>query len=281
MGPSKKYFIINADDAGFSAATGAALLEAAGKGTLTSCSVAVGARQAASFAERLELMSNPPDVGLHLNLTEGAPVAAAREVDSLLGPDGRFLGLKRFFLRRAAGRIQTIQIKREIEAQFALAAELGLKLTHIDGHHHVHLFQGVAAHAAAAADRAGVAWFRPSSAPAHTLDLKTVHFNAFDLLARNTAEIYRKRGLRAPGAVFRVAAGNESFTGHVFKFLSDTKHSVVELLCHPGVRDPAFPLPDDVMRNREIELDFIINLDSVRLLDETGFTLARRKDIFW
>ncbi len=277
-----RYLIVNADDAGFSAVTDAALLEAVEKERLSSCSVAVNAAPAARLAEHLKRMTNPPDIGLHLNLTEGAPVSPRRDVPTLIGPDGGFLGLRRFLLGLAAGGVRRAEIRREIEAQFARAAELGLKLTHIDGHHHAHLLPGVAAHAAAAAARAGIAWFRPSSAPAaliRPIDPKTIQFTVFDIVAGATSSTYRKRGLRAPDVVFRIASGTESFEDCLFRVLSESKHTVAELLCHPGRRDSAFCLPENEIRKRELELEFIMNLDGKRLFEATGFTLARRRDI--
>jgi predicted glycoside hydrolase/deacetylase ChbG (UPF0249 family) len=76
-------------------------------------------------------------VGLHLNLTEGH--ALTGPVPGATDRAGRFLGLRPFL--SAIGCVR--DVRREVEAQLARLRDLGFAPSHLNGHHHVHLFRGV------------------------------------------------------------------------------------------------------------------------------------------
>jgi predicted glycoside hydrolase/deacetylase ChbG (UPF0249 family) len=80
-----------------------------------------------------ELKRNPGlDVGLHVNLTMGRPVS--RDVPSLTDSVGAFFRKP----AEVTPRMQPAEAEREIRAQVARALELGIPLTHLDSHHHLH-----------------------------------------------------------------------------------------------------------------------------------------------
>src|ERR1019366_7339650 len=81
--------IINADDFGESRFNRS--IESGLKaGFLTSSTLLVG-RPGAEAAAAMALRSGF-SIGLHLNLTAGQPVAPSREISTLIGPTGQFLG---------------------------------------------------------------------------------------------------------------------------------------------------------------------------------------------
>ena len=81
--------IVNADDFGLSPGVSRGILRAHWEGIVTSTTFMVNFPWAAEMAG---LLRRAPrlGVGLHLNLTTGAPVLPPAEVPSLVGPDGRF-----------------------------------------------------------------------------------------------------------------------------------------------------------------------------------------------
>jgi predicted glycoside hydrolase/deacetylase ChbG (UPF0249 family) len=98
-----------------------------------------------SLASRRELDDPmaPFDLGVHLNLTQGAPLTAhypARLVDA----EGQFLGIARLFarLQRSAGQYQAA-IAAEFDAQIAVLCDHGLRPTHLNGHQYVELIPQV------------------------------------------------------------------------------------------------------------------------------------------
>lgn len=73
-------------------------------------------------------------MSLHLNLTEGLPIA--RDVSSLRGSDGLMLGKMGFRSALQEGRISRDDITAEIREQLAkyLAAASSQTHLHVDGH---------------------------------------------------------------------------------------------------------------------------------------------------
>jgi hopanoid biosynthesis associated protein HpnK len=147
--------IVSADDFGMSASVNAAILAAHDEGILTNCGLMVTgeavAEAVAAARERPRL-----GVGLHLVLVCGRPALPAAKVPRLVEPGGRFLedplraGLRLAFDRRAR-----VEMRAEIEAQFAAFTATGLPMSHWDGHLHFHAHPAVFDVAAEVAERHG------------------------------------------------------------------------------------------------------------------------------
>ena len=149
--------VITADDFGLSRAVNAAVVRAHREGVLTAASLMVAedaAAEAVAVARQLPSLS----VGLHLVLADGRPALPPGEIPHLVGPDRRLeADPARAGLRWAASAAARRELAREIAAQFERFAATGLPLSHVDGHHHLHLhpaaFPAVAEHAARAGAR--------------------------------------------------------------------------------------------------------------------------------
>jgi len=134
-----KHLIVTADDFGRSSAINEAVDAGHRKGILTSASLMVAGPESADAVRRAEAL---PDlrVGLHVVLVDGQPCLPVDEVSDLVGADGLFStqlvrsGFKFFFSRRVRR-----QLEAEIRAQFEAFKHTGLKLDHVNGHHHMHL----------------------------------------------------------------------------------------------------------------------------------------------
>lgn len=131
--------IVNADDFGASRSINSAVIQAHKNGILTTASLMVNG---GAFAEAVELAKANPTlgVGLHLSLCCGISSLSREEIPSLVDSQGRFTdspvfaGMKYFFSSSARR-----QIGRELDAQFAMFADSGLRMDHLNGHLHFHL----------------------------------------------------------------------------------------------------------------------------------------------
>lgn len=123
--------IVGGDDFGLTPGVNQGILRAHHEGILTSTSLMV---TMPAWAEAVELARATPSlaVGLHLTLTAGRPLAGA--APSLTGADGRFLRLPAL-----AESADLAEVEREVWAQVERFRATGLRLTHIDSHHHVHI----------------------------------------------------------------------------------------------------------------------------------------------
>jgi predicted glycoside hydrolase/deacetylase ChbG (UPF0249 family) len=130
--------VVNADDAGLDPARDAAILDAFDRGIVRSASVVVNGPTAEAFVAAAR--SRPGfGLGLHLNLTDGRPVATTRPF-TLLGADGAFPGDVAEVSRRAVdGRRTAQEVEREVVAQWRRLQGFGITPDHLDGHEHVHV----------------------------------------------------------------------------------------------------------------------------------------------
>lgn len=155
-----RLLIVNADDFGFNASATDAILECHVAGSITSTTLMANTPDCERAAA---LAPAHPDlgVGLHFNLTWGAPLASPDDVRSLLGPDGQFLSRGRLARRLFTGRVVAAHVERELAAQWQRLRSLGCLATHVDSHQHVHglpiVFDVVAAHC----ERVGVSMRMP------------------------------------------------------------------------------------------------------------------------
>ncbi len=151
--------MVTADDLGYSLGVDRAILAAYRDGIVRSTSLLVTFPRAAEAAE-LARAERGLEVGLHLDLVEGAPVSDPSDVPTLVDHDGAFLGLARLFSRVATGRVRAAEIATEVRAQARRARGLGTPALAWDSHQHTHLFPLVARVVGAMAREHGVRWLR-------------------------------------------------------------------------------------------------------------------------
>jgi hopanoid biosynthesis associated protein HpnK len=131
--------IINADDFGASEEVNEAIIRAHREGILTSCSLMV---TGAAFEQAVRLAKENPNlgVGIHLVTVVGRSVLPHAEIPALVDEQGNFsndpnaAGVKYYFSPSARR-----QLRKELAAQFERFHQTGLKLSHIDGHLHLHV----------------------------------------------------------------------------------------------------------------------------------------------
>jgi predicted glycoside hydrolase/deacetylase ChbG (UPF0249 family) len=217
--------IVNADDWGLTRGVSEGILAAHRHGIVTSTTVL------ATAALDRELVARVRDsglgLGIHVNLTLGAPLTRGR---SLVDRDGRFVR----DARRAAARATAADVRAEVEAQVErFRSALRRPPTHLDTHHHVGLHSPVREVVLDVARALGV--------PVRSQDPE----------ARARA---RAAGLRTPDHFFG-ESGPDAYwsTARVVRHLRELPPGVSEFMCHPGRFD------DDLGysrygRQREVEM---------------------------
>lgn len=131
--------IINADDFGRSSAINRAVRRAHREGVLNSASLMV-AGEAAEEAVEIARQNPELSVGLHLVVVDGPAALPPEHIPNLVGPDGHFADEPvRLGMRYAFSKMARLDLADEIAAQFERFAATGLRLSHVDGHQHMHL----------------------------------------------------------------------------------------------------------------------------------------------
>jgi predicted glycoside hydrolase/deacetylase ChbG (UPF0249 family) len=155
-----KNLIVNADDLGWTEGVNRGIAAAHRNGIVTSASLLANG---AAFASSVALARSTPGlgVGVHLNLTDGAPVAPRELVASLVNAAGEFEGGPEGLLLRIAKRdVALREVEQEWDAQIEKVREAGIQPTHLDGHKHVHMLPGLLEIALRLAKRHGVGAMR-------------------------------------------------------------------------------------------------------------------------
>lgn len=276
MTAARRLLIVNADDFGLTAGVNAGIVGAYRRGIVRSASLMV---TTPGFADAVALAREHPglDLGLHLALTGVHPALSPARIPSLVGRDGRFPPLGAWLWRAAAGRLAPGEVRVELAAQFDRAAGTGLTFSHLDGHHHAHLFAPVAPVVADLARRAGIPVVRraadapggaapPPCAPSGGAVKRGLLAAADRRWGGPYASFARTRAFRGVAFPASVAAWRD--------LLRSLPRGATEMMCHPGLADPAVAALDPYVAARETELRWLCDPRLPALLAEHGVTLA-------
>jgi len=163
-----KKLIINADDFGMSREVNDGTKKGVKQGIITSVSVMVNMPY---FNDAIQFIKKYPQVsvGLHFNITEGKPVLLPKDVESLIREDDNFYYWPNLIGREIFKNIKQDEIEQELRKQYAKLRDTGITITHIDSHHHVHLYPSIFKIISAFADKEKV------------LSLRGNYFNSWNL----------------------------------------------------------------------------------------------------
>lgn len=245
--------IVTADDLGASSSVNAAIARAHREGILTAASLMVTG-DAAGEAVALARAHPTLAVGLHLVLADARPALPARELPHLVGADGRLeRDPARAGLRLAASAAARRELARELAAQFERFAATGLPLSHVDGHHHLHLHPAAFPLVAELAARAGARGIRlpweglPALADARPrrAALDGAVLGALALRWRGVA---RRLGLRFADRVHGIVRSGAMEPAYLLALASRLPAGTTELFLHPSTEPgpPRGPNPGDL-----------------------------------
>jgi predicted glycoside hydrolase/deacetylase ChbG (UPF0249 family) len=232
--------IVNGDDFGLTPGVSRGIVDAYRSGILRSTSmlaVAPAFELAASLAASGD--ADGLGIGAHLALVgEDPPLLTAREVPTLVDRRGAFPISWRQFLRRAAARrIDPADIRRELAAQLDRLGGLGVPITHVDTHQHLHLWPLVRAVVVDLAVQRRIAAVRVPDSRAH---------GPVGLVVRRRAAQLRRvaaaAGLAAPEHFAGLDDGGAMHGSRLPAVVGELAMGLgpggaAELGCHPGRRD--------------------------------------------
>jgi predicted glycoside hydrolase/deacetylase ChbG (UPF0249 family) len=195
-----------------------------------------GFEEAVLIARRTDRLS----VGLHLTLCDGKSILPRPEIPALVDSGGHFeKSPARAWLKYSRAALLD-QIDREIRAQFDLLEKTGIRITHVDSHHHLHMHPGLFSLVCRNASERGVRWIR---IPREPLSLaltggrgpaSVVEWSVFGSLAakhRKKAEIH---GLRTADGIYGLSRTGRLNESHLIRVLDRvTRAGVHEIFSHP------------------------------------------------
>jgi chitin disaccharide deacetylase len=170
-----RQIIITADDLGADAARNDGIFDAIRAGIVTSVSIlANGPASKKSLKTLRSLAHNPISFGFHMNLSEGKPLASNLRL--LVGEDGNFLKktTARAVLMQPGDPELEGEIDHELVSQMETFLDGGLRITHLDGHQHVHVFPAVLPVTLKIAQRYKIPWVRIPEEPSPSAGLEDI-----------------------------------------------------------------------------------------------------------
>lgn len=134
-----KRLIINADDFGMSREVNEGIKKGIKAGMITSVSVMVNMPH---FDEAISYLKKNPgvSVGLHFNITEGSPLSTKNKVSTLIREGGNFFYWPVLIFNLLFRKAYVQEIETELTAQYQKLKSQGIQISHIDSHHHIHLY---------------------------------------------------------------------------------------------------------------------------------------------
>jgi predicted glycoside hydrolase/deacetylase ChbG (UPF0249 family) len=209
----QRRLIVTADDAGLDAGMTAGAIHAHTHGIVTACSVVANGR---AFDDAIARLRDVPslEVGVHLTLVEERAL-------TLLRFPKKYTSFVPLYLARL---ISIRDIERELRAQVERVLATGLRVTHLNGHQHLHLLPRIFAVVKRIAREHGIGYIRivdDRGGTARALPMRALSF--LGRRARHAATNDHTIGVAVAGHLDDVVP------------LFDHVAGVTELVTHPGL----------------------------------------------
>jgi predicted glycoside hydrolase/deacetylase ChbG (UPF0249 family) len=135
----RRSLIVNADEFGLTEGINEGIIEVHSHGIVTSTTMVANLW---AFDHAVALSRKYPSlaVGVHLNLTHGAPILPPGRVHTLVDHNGYFFRRRPFLQRLILGQISMIQVYEEFRAQIDKVIAAGISPSHIDSHESVYMY---------------------------------------------------------------------------------------------------------------------------------------------
>jgi predicted glycoside hydrolase/deacetylase ChbG (UPF0249 family) len=245
--------ILHSDDFGLHDSINQAVLQAAGHGVLTSCSLMANGLAAEDAVKKA---FEVPDlgVGIHLNILRGRPLSDPEDVPSLVDGNGLFLNSALKLATRSVMKgVSRFEVYQEYRRQVDFMIQKGIVPTHVDSEKHTHLWLPEAAWATGRVMKAfGISKVRfIRETPMLKLLRRSKAAFEGDFLQRiklifleNRANVSKKNwaGAKSPDYFFGVciSGGSElNIYADIFKVLNQMPpDTVIEWMFHLGFNTP-------------------------------------------
>ena len=289
-----KKLIVNADDFGLTEGVNRAIMHGHVHGIITSASLLANGA-AFDSAAVMGKTSAKLGVGVHLNLTQGQPITRPREVPSLVDSQGRFSsGAVKQARKILTGRAILSEVEQELRSQIEKVRNSGVRITHLDGHQHVHLLPSVFDIVIKLALEFGIGAIRCTmersaealqlmgrNAPSSLEVLKQFFTGrALTVLSSNTRQKLHRAGLKCSDHFYGVTQTGFLDVTAVKRILHHLPKGISELMCHPGYLDADLAnTPTRLLGQREEELEALTQPAIKRLVTEQAIQLMNYGDL--
>ena len=285
--------IVNADDLGWTKGVNRGIAEAHRNGIVTSTSLLANG---GAFEGGVRTARESPrlGVGVHLNLSDGKPVAPPERVKSLLDDNGDFSGgPETLLLRLTAKQVETKEVETEWNAQIEKVRAAGIRPTHLDGHKHVQMLPGLFVVALRLAKKHGIEAVRVAheasslraaltsgGEPTGVTLKQGVQARGLKLLARDAREMTERAGIGTADYFCGIAQTGVLTKKGVQQLLASLPEGTTELMCHPGYADADLEeSATRLQKSRQTELEILTDNEIRKSIATLGIRLINYGEI--
>lgn len=248
-----KKLIINADDFGLTTGCNKGIIEAIKNGIVTSTTLMFNMPKSEEAIE-LAKENGITSLGLHLTLTCGKPILNSVEVQSLVDKTGSFY-------KRSTNLLPVMkleEVEKELRAQIDGFIKTGMKLSHFDSHHHIHMYDGIREIVAKLAKEYNV--------PVRQPNLETKKF--YSEIDIKTTDYFTWEFYGEGATIDNFKAIIEEFSG-----------GTIEIMCHPAFVDEELEQISSYSKARKEELSILTSEQLKEWITIEGIELISFKDL--
>lgn len=241
--------IVHADDFGETREITDGICVAITAGVVTSTSVMVNMPGSADALRRVSQLAQQASFGVHLNLCEGKPLTRGA---TLTDASGRFVRKRALVARALAGQLSLPQLEAEVAAQIGVLRDAGVRVSHLDGHKHLHQLPIVCAAVANVLPRFGIERVRITRLGSW-LQARKASVLAREIAAHHAARVFARAQLRSPA---RTVDLRDLQAGRPLATLAGPRSpdaEPIEICCHPGTAAADAGKPGSHRRGNELE----------------------------
>jgi len=287
---SVRYLVVVADDFGIGPATSRGILDLAAKGLVTGTVLLVNSPYAEEAVRAWRQAGANLELGWHPCLTMDPPILPAKEVPSLVGPDGCFWPLAAFMRRAFWGRIRASEVEAELTAQLHRFWNLtGQPPSVVNSHQHVQLFNpvGISLQKILANHRP-LPYFRRICEPWHMIRrIPGARIKRAFLSSLGRRDANHQNDIGFPGNEWLAGITDPPWVADgefLVRWLTQIPGEIVELTCHPGYWDPSLigrdcNAWDGRLQRRVAEFHLLRNPSFIAACQRAGFTLISPSDL--
>jgi len=265
-----KNLIVNADDLGWTPGVNRGISEAHRNGIVTSTSLLANG---CAFDDGVRLSRALPrlGVGVHLNLSDGKPVAPPARVKTLVSEAGDFsCGPETLLFRLTAKSLDTKDVEIEWSAQIEKVCAAGIRPTHLDGHKHVQMLPGLFGIALRLARKHGIEAVRISHEASSLRAALTGGSESKSVMLKQGVQDYFC-GIAQTGVLSRKG---------VLQLLASLPEGTTELMCHPGYSDAELRnTATRLQTSRQTELEILTDKEIRKSIAALGIRLINYQEI--
>jgi hopanoid biosynthesis associated protein HpnK len=242
-----RYLVTVADDFGRSSSVNLAVANAFDSGILTAASIMAGG-DAFEEAVRIALERPGLSVGLHATLCDGRAVLPHSRIPGLTNREGWFgKSPVAAWLRYSRPGLRE-QMEMEMDAQFARIENAGIRPSHVDCHHHLHMHPVVLKALCREASRRGVRWVRMPREPLAVIlgtrsagrgIMPFLEWATFGALSPYNMRIIKRRRMSVAGRVYGLSRTGSIDEQYLLNILDQAAVGNAEIFFHPDAATAA------------------------------------------